>query len=311
MPNKSPIIIDTDPGIDDAFALMYALSNPFFDIKLISSVSGNVNIETTTLNIRKLVGFSKRTIPLGQGAERPLKAKPLYAEHIHKIDGLGGTEIPGNLVDLTYPDAILGMKTILETTEVPLTIVALGPLTNVARLLIEYPHLKEKIKTISFMGGGLKGGNVTPCAEFNIFVDPEAARIVFESDIPLIMAGLDVTEKANIDIDTIEKLRDTGKTGEILVQMLINAYGDSLPDTYLRNLHDVVPLMVLQHPHIFKAESLYVNVELDGTNTRGMTFCDRRSVNRMDPNTDVLISLDIHAFRKELLEHINNMGDLK
>lgn len=301
---KLPIIIDCDPGIDDAFALFYALRNPGFDVKLITSVSGNVNIDVTTRNARGIVAASGRDVRVAQGANRPLIAEPLYAEEVHGVSGLGEFTFAedADFAPLDPMGAVDAMIDVLEASNEKVTIVAVGPLTNIAQLILSYPKLTDKVEKLSIMGGGLKGGNTNIAAEFNILVDPEAASIVFNSGLEIIMAGLDVTEKTTIDRNDLDVIKTLGKQGAMLEQMMgPNKSG---------NLHDVVSLVVLNKPEIFSGEKHKVVVELSGMYARGMTIADQRYADRStDEKVWVLKDLDKAAFKEELIRGLEEYHD--
>ncbi|AMC93280.1 hypothetical protein AOC36_04620 [Erysipelothrix larvae] len=292
--NKIPLIIDCDPGIDDAFALFYAIGCSQFDIKLITTVSGNVSVEKTTANALEILRLADESIDVAKGANRPLFSKPLYAEAVHGVSGLGDYAYkPCASPSFIEKDAVDAMIDVLETTSDKITIVALGPLTNIATLLIRYPKAKEKIERISIMGGGLKGGNANIAAEFNIFVDPEAASIVFDSGILMTMAGLDVTEQSYILTKHIHEIGTFGTVGAMLKEML--------GDTTRCNLHDVVAVMTLVHPDIFSGTNHRVVVETGGVYSRGLTLADDRYVGRStQENVYVLRDVNLEAFQNEL-----------
>lgn len=195
------LFIDCNPGIDDAMALMMARASEGFDLKGITSVSGNLDIETTTKNIELFANVLKLNAVLARGASEPLVKGKFSAEEVHGSDGLGGASSLFGVTlsgEKVQQNAVDTMRKLLLEEERKTAIVAIGPLTNIALLLKTYPEVKEKIRVISIMGGSLEGGNVTPLSEFNFYVDPEAASIVFQSGIPLILSGLHMTVDATI-----------------------------------------------------------------------------------------------------------------
>ena len=195
---RIPIILDGDPGHDDAIAWVLAKGSPMLDIRGVTSVCGNQTIEKTTYNAQRICTLIDLHVPTAMGRLRPLISDPIIAPTVHGESGLDGPALPEPDFELEDMDAVTLMAKLIQESDEPITLVPTGPLTNVAALLMAYPELKEKIARISLMGGGVQYGNWTPAAEFNILVDPEAAAVVFESGIPIIMAGLDVTEKAMI-----------------------------------------------------------------------------------------------------------------
>jgi len=190
------LILDTDPGVDDAMAILLALRSPELQVEAITPVAGNVPLEFTLPNALKLVEIAGRTdVPVAGGARHPLVRKLVTGEHVHGNNGLAGVEFPEPKIKPVAESAPEMIRRIVKANPGEITVVAVGPLTNVALALRDDPGLAEKIKSIVIMGGSLSGGNVTPAAEFNLYVDPEAARIVFDAGVPLTMVGLDVTRK--------------------------------------------------------------------------------------------------------------------
>ncbi|HEY1495641.1 MAG TPA: nucleoside hydrolase, partial [Candidatus Solibacter sp.] len=190
------VILDTDPGVDDALAILLALRSPELQVEAITPVAGNVPLEFTLPNALKLVEIAGRTdVPVAGGARHPLVRQLITASHVHGNNGLAGVEFPEPKIKPVAESAPEMIRKIVKANPGEISIVAVGPLTNVALALRDDPDLAAKIKSIVIMGGSLSGGNVTPAAEFNLYVDPEAARIVFDAGVPLTMVGLDVTRK--------------------------------------------------------------------------------------------------------------------
>lgn len=229
--------------------------------------------------LQKLVLTKARVydIPVGQGYSRPLIGELNDGELIHGETGLDGPQLPEKAFEKSELNSVELMIKTIEEAEEKITIVALGPLSNVARLLIIRPDLKERIQQISLMGGGTYG-NWTPAAEYNIWVDPEAAKIVFDSGLPIIMAGLDVTQKAYVTDEENERLKTQGNEVSVFVSELIEFYRqyhyevEGFPGC---TLHDPCAVAALVHPEIFVAEQCHVDIELSGKLTRGMTVIDR------------------------------------
>ena len=210
LPARIPVLLDGDPGHDDAMAWMLAKASPALDIRGITSVCGNQTIEKTTYNALRVMTLLGIDAPMAKGRPGPLVAEPMVAPSVHGESGLDGPVLPEpDREPLPCSAAGLMAKMLSECKE-PVYLVPTGPLTNVASLLLSHPELKEKIGGISLMGGGIAHGNWTPAAEFNILVDPEAADIVFRSGVPITMAGLDVTEKALIFPGDFERVRAVG-----------------------------------------------------------------------------------------------------
>lgn len=297
---KRKIIIDCDPGIDDAYAILYALAHENIDVLGITTVSGNVNVDKTTRNAQKLVSLSGKSVPIAKGADKPLVKTPFYAENIHGKNGLGNYELDIDRAPLHEKNALEWLKETLEKEE-KVTLVAVGPLTNIAQLLLVYPHLKEKIEEIVVMGGGLRNGNTTPAAEFNFYVDPEAAKIVFDSQLPLTMAGLDVTEKCLLYKDDIEKLKNTSFVAHELANMSESGKKVHGIRNVYTALHDLVAVMYCVQPELFEIETYHVDVVVEEGLARGMTIADRRMVPKLKPNTNVILDVNREGFVEETL----------
>jgi pyrimidine-specific ribonucleoside hydrolase len=219
--SPTPVILDVDPGHDDAVAIMLACAAPNLDLLAVTTVAGNVPLEKTTRNTLRVLSLIGRTdLPVAAGASSPLRRLLHTAENIHGESGLDGPEIPDPSLE---PDergaAHLIADTIRDAPE-PVTLIPTGPLTNVATFLREHPDLKERIARISLMGGSIGLGNTTPAAEFNVYVDPEAAREVFESGLPITMSGLDVTHQAGAGSAERKNLRSLGRTGGVAAELL-------------------------------------------------------------------------------------------
>ena len=216
--SKRKVIIDCDPGIDDAFAIVAAINEPGFEVLGVHTVSGNVSVEHTTRNTQGLLYALNSNVPIYRGAHRPLAVDPIYAGDVHGHNGFSGFQFTDDQLNpISELTSLQGYYQTLSTIHEPITIIAIGPLTNVALLIKSYPELIDKIECLSIMGGGLKGGNITVAGEFNFYADPHAAKIVFESKIPIIMAGLDVTERAYFkEEDVLYCKENFGIIGEIL-----------------------------------------------------------------------------------------------
>ena len=204
---KRPVILDGDPGHDDAIAWVLASTIDDFDIKAITTVAGNQTLEKVTYNARRIAALMHLDIEVAKGRNRPLCADLIIAPNFHGETGLDGPKLPEPHLPLSDLSAIEMMAKVLQESEEKVTIISTGAQTNVAALLLAHPELKEKIEMISTMGGGLRNGNWTSGAEFNILVDPEAAYTVYHSGVPLQMCGLDVTEQALVYPEEFERIR--------------------------------------------------------------------------------------------------------
>ena len=295
----TPIILDVDPGHDDAEAIMLACCAPELDLLAVTTVAGNVPLEKTTRNALRILSLIGHTgVPVAAGAASPLY-RPLHtAEDIHGESGLEGSEIPDPSFERDERGATeLIADTVREAPE-PVTLIPTGPLTNVATFLREHSELKERIARLSLMGGSIGLGNTTPAAEFNVYVDPEAAREVFESGLPITMSGLDVTHQAGAGPAQRESLWKLGYSGGVVAELL-----EYFAGTYERvfgfdapPLHDPVAVAAVLEPRLLKTRPMRVDVECESELTRGETVCDFYGVTGKPPNAEVGVELDREGF---------------
>ena len=305
--SKIPIILDGDPGHDDAIAWVFAKADPGLDIRLVSSVAGNQTIEKTTYNMRRICTLLGIDAPQVRGAVKPVTADPVTAGNWHGDSGLDGPVIPEPVYPLEDMPAVdLMAKVILESEE-PVIIFPTGPLTNVAQLLMIHPEVKDKIRRISLMGGGVTHGNWKPAAEFNIVEDPEAAWTVFHSGIPITMCGLDVTEKAIIRPDDFPRIRGVGnQAAEIVTGWLEFFYKYPMGIGYDgAPVHDPCAVLAVTHPEIFTMKDYYVDIELGGEYTRGATVADFKGGLGKEPNATVVLSIDRDRYIDLLVEALH------
>lgn len=303
---KIPVIIDCDPGLDDAVALILAGKNEIIDLKAVTVVGGNQTLEIVGRNALRLLSLAGVDVPVAYGFEGPMVRELVMAPEVHGEDGIQGVMLPEATLKKSELHAIDLMAKILRESEEKVTLVTMGPLTNIAMFLKRYPELKEKIERISLMGGVINGGNCTCVAEFNIYVDPEAASIVFNSGIPLTMSGLDVTHKAILLPEDIEEIREIdNQVSRVLVNILekITAFHNSIGEEECY-LHDPVALIAASHPEILKTKSLRVDIELQGEFTTGMTVAHTDARFNEKPNADVGFEIDRKAFAKVIIETI-------
>lgn len=276
-PGAAPrrIIIDTDPGVDDAMAIFLALRSPELKVEAITAVSGNVPLEMTLPNALRLAEIAGRTdIPIAGGASVPLVRRLITAKYVHGNNGLGGVDFPAPTLKPVAESATQLISRIVRANPGQITIVAVGPLTNIGTLLRADPEIARMIPQIVIMGGSLSGGNITPAAEFNLYVDPEAARIVFDAGIPLTMVGLDVTEKVLLreeHIVILERAQNpvSQAAGKIMRATLNRAHKGI--DATVIAMHDPLTVASLIDPKLLKLQDYYVEVETEGEFTAGMT----------------------------------------
>jgi inosine-uridine nucleoside N-ribohydrolase len=297
--NPTPIILDVDPGHDDAVAIKLACGAPALELLAVTTVAGNVPLEKTTRNaLRVLSLIGRPNIPVAAGAAAPLVRPLRTAEDIHGESGLEGPEIPDASFEPDERGATRLMADAVRGSPGPVTLVPVGPLTNVALFLREYPELKDRVARISLMGGSIGLGNTTPAAEFNVYVDPEAAREVFESGLPITMSGLDVTHQAGAGPAERERLRALGRVGSVVAELLEffaatyeSIYGFDAPP-----LHDAVAVAAVLEPALLETRPMRVDVECESELTRGETVCDFYGVTGKRPNAEVGVRLDREGF---------------
>ncbi|PXV56548.1 pyrimidine-specific ribonucleoside hydrolase RihA [Aeromonas veronii] len=304
-----PVILDCDPGHDDAIALILALASPELKVLAVTTSAGNQTPDKTLNNaLRILTLLGCDDIPVAAGAPKPLARELIIADNVHGESGLDGPKLP----DPAFaPQAMTGLelmaKCLRESLE-PVTLVPTGPLTNIALLLAAHPELKGKIARIVLMGGAAGAGNWTPAAEFNIYVDPEAADIVFKSGIPITMCGLDVTHKAQVMDEDIERVRAITNPVAQCVAGLLDFFM-----VYHRDpkwgfagapLHDPCTIAWLLAPELFHGVECRVDIETSGEHTVGMTVVDRYGLTGKPANALVLLGLDRAGFIDLLVERL-------
>jgi purine nucleosidase len=305
-----PIIIDTDPGQDDAVAILLALASPEFDILGVTCVAGNVPLALTEVNARKICELAGRPdVKVYSGAVRPMLRKLVTAEHVHGRTGLDGPVLPEPKMPLQAQYAVdFIIDTLMSRPAGTVTLCALGPLTNVALALVKEPKIASRIKRIVAMGGGFfEGGNVTVAAEFNIYVDPQAARLVFESDIPITLIPLDCTHQALTTRARVEKFRSMkNKTGPAVAQLLdfFERFDEEKYGTDGGPLHDPCVIAWLLQPEIFKSRDVNVAVECESDLTMGMTVIDWWGVSGRKANATVCRGIDANGFFDLLTERL-------
>ena len=283
-------IIDTDPGTDDAVAILIALAN-FSDDELlgITTVAGNVGVETGTTNALRILEHANRNnIPVFKGESKPLNRDLLTAEWVHGTDGLNGVKFPIPTKSHEEIGAVDFIIDTLHNSSEKITLCVLGPMTNIAKAILEKPEITSKIEQIIFMGGSAKHGNTTPVAEFNILVDPEAAKIVLDSGTNLIMMGLDVTHQAISTQERLENILKTNtKTGEFMVGLMgsladLEIVKKKFPDG--TPVHDAFVTAYLVDKSLTSGELVNVEVETESKLTLGQTVVDINNISGRKKN---------------------------
>ncbi len=310
---KRNIIIDCDPGIDDIVALCFAFANEDkFNILGITTVAGNQTIENVTNNTIGLMSFLNKDIKIASGSKGPLLREKRPAINVHGANGAGDYQFP-HTKELYSDNAVTFLRDTIMESEEKVTLVPVGPLTNIALLFKTFPEVMDKIELLSIMGGATEGGNTTPTAEFNIWADPEAARIVFDSKVPIVMSGLNVTHSTGLfrkDVD--ELLKSTGKVTKMCGEIL-NFYfkGDHVKKGTFTPIHDACALMYLIHPELYKFKHMDVTVDCSEGLNRGNTVCDIREWIDYDESYPmVLTDVDLNRFREILLEDLYKLDNM-
>ncbi|MEA3502110.1 MAG: nucleoside hydrolase [Actinomycetota bacterium] len=305
-----PIIIDTDPGQDDAVAILLALASPELDVLGITTVAGNVPQPLVTTNALKLCELAGRTdIPVFTGADKPLERKLFTAEYVHGPTGIDGADLPEPVMAAESKHAVdFIIDTCLAAGMEGVTLCPVGPLTNIASAISREPNIVPKIREIALMGGGFfEGGNTTPVAEFNIYVDPNAATLVFNSDVPITMFPLDVTHKALVLPEDLDRVRAINTpVGDAVAGMLgyyerhdVEKYGIAGAP-----LHDPCVIAYLIEPDLFSGKACRVEVEIESELTVGQTVVDWWGVTGAEPNAMVMSDVDRRGFIDLVVDRI-------
>ena len=302
---KIPVIIDTDPGHDDALAIMLAVKSDLFDIKAITTVAGNSTIENTTRNARYLLKLLNREdIPVFSGAEKPLE-RDLIKAIVHGESGLEGLD-PKNEPYLTG-DAVEKLLSIIQNSTEKITLVTLGPLTNIAKAIQKNPEIMSKLKEIVIMGGAIRvPGNKNRVAEFNIFVDPEAADIVFNFNVKKILVPLDACNHVKLTLEDFEKIQNKTLSEPILSMVkpyIENISADEGVKAAL--MYDPLTVYSLIKPDACRGKSYNVLVETKGELTRGMTVVDLRKISQDVPNIYVIENISEKDFKRDFINYLS------
>ena len=302
---STPILLDCDPGHDDAIAILLALGSDELELRGVTTVAGNQTLEKTTANaIRVLELAGRGEIPVAAGAGRPLVREPRVAADVHGETGLDGPDLPPPQAEPSPQHAVDFLAERIEGA----TLVATGPLTNVALLLARHPEAKPE--RIVLMGGAIAEGNVTPAAEFNIWADPEAAQRVFTSGLDVTMVGLDVTHKALVTAEHAGQLRESGRIGEVVAELL-EFYGGFHRAIYGWDgspIHDAVAVAHVIDPTLLEVERLNVRIDTESELCRGRTVVDLWRRTGLEPTANVAVGIDSDRFVGLLQERLARLG---
>ena len=305
--NKTSIILDVDTGVDDAFAVLFAARHPEINLLGITCVDGNTNVDQVIVNTFKVLDAAGAgDIPVARGAVRPLLGKSEYAEYVHGADGMGDLGIAPSKRKVDSRSAIELLRDLVEGSKDPVTLIPIAPLTNIALFLRAFPETAKKLHRIVLMGGSASAGNATAAAEFNVWHDPEAAAIVFQSGVPITMYGLDVFMRPGASTENAVQLLKSTEPAAQFAGALISAFIERLHVSPI-TLGDYGAVACAIHPELFTTEVFDVVVDTSQGPARGQTICDRRApfLKALEPNdlTDsasvrVVLDLDVEAVQQ-------------
>jgi inosine-uridine nucleoside N-ribohydrolase len=297
---KHKIILDCDPGHDDAIALLLAAHHPDIDLLAITTVAGNQSIEKTTLNALKICSLANiRHIPVAKGMDRPLVRPARHAPNIHGESGMDGPNVPEPDIEAVPEHAVDLLINLLMQSDGDITLVPTGPLTNIATAIRTEPAIVPKIKAISLMGGAIGLGNTTPAAEFNIWCDPEAAAIVFGCGRPITMAPLEVTHQALATEEVLQRLREAQRPVASFAADLLIFFADSYKQVFgfpSPPVHDPCAVAAVIDPSIVKTKLMHVAIETTSELTAGRTVCDVYGKLGKEAHVHVGYALDVPRF---------------
>ena len=305
---KHKIILDCDPGHDDAIAILLAAHHPDIDLLAITTVAGNQSLDKTTLNALKVCSLANiRDVPVARGMDRPLVRPARHAANIHGESGMDGPNIPEPDIEPVAQHGVDLLIDLLMNSDGDITIVPTGPLTNIATAIRREPAILPRIKAISLMGGAIGVGNRMPSAEFNIWADPEAAAIVFDCGRPLTMSPLEVTHQALATGEVLDRLRAANRPVASFAVDLLTFFGDTYRNVFgfpAPPVHDPCAVAAVIDPDLLQAHTIRVEIETEGEWTSGRTVCDIYGVLGKEPNVRVGYVLDVPRFWEMLISTI-------
>jgi inosine-uridine nucleoside N-ribohydrolase len=307
----TPVLIDCDPGHDDAMALLLALASPELEVLGVSTVHGNQTLAKTTANALRVLEFAGfGDVPVAAGADRPLVRVPAVAAQVHGETGLDGPDLPPPAGAPVAAHAVDFLAERLRAAGRPVTLVPTGPLTNIALLLARHPDAAEHVERIVLMGGAIAEGNVTPAAEFNIWVDPEAAARVFASGLELTMIGLDITHRALLTEAQADRLRAAGRVGAMVAELwaFYHRFHRRVYDLPGAPVHDAMAVAHVIRGDLVRTEHRHVAVECGSELCRGRTVVDLWRRTGGAPNAHVGVDVDAEGFLDLLVERIARLG---
>ena len=310
--NPVPVLLDCDPGHDDAIAILLALGSPRIDLLGITTTFGNCPVEKATYNALRILALARRPdVPVAAGAAGPLAGEAHTGEFIHGATGIDGAGLPEPLAAPESIDAVSFLRTSLLAAPAPVTVVATGPITNVARLVRDHPEVHAQIAEVVFMGGSTERGNTTPAAEFNTYADPEALDLVLASGLPTRMVGLNLSHQALATPEVVARMRAMDHAVGRACADLMGFFGGTYSDIFdfaAPPVHDPCTIAALIDPGLITWQRSFVAVELAGRWTRGATVVDLHD--RLDeaPNAEVALTLDVDAYWDLVLDALDRVG---
>jgi purine nucleosidase len=304
---KEKIILDCDPGHDDAVAIMLAAINPKIELLGITVVAGNQKLEKTVNNALKVCNHLNLDVPVFSGMSRPMIREQLIADDIHGETGLDGPKFEELKIKAEDKHAVNFIIDTLMNSDEKITLVPTGPLTNIGMAIRFEPRIIEKINRIVLMGGSYQLGNMTPAAEFNILADPDAAHIVFSSGVKVVMMGLDLTRQASATKEVVEKIKSlNNKASKLFVDLMEffaasqkNVFGWSAPP-----VHDPTTIAYIIDPECIEVKPMFCEIELWSEKSYGRTLCDYFGILKKEPNVDVAVKLDFDRFWNLIYENL-------
>ncbi|MGA9102536.1 nucleoside hydrolase [Aeromicrobium sp.] len=310
---RTPVLLDCDPGHDDAVAILLALAAPSIDLLGITTTFGNCSVEDATRNALRVLALAGRgDIQVAVGAAAPLAGEAALGNYVHGVSGLDGPELPEPLSTPVDQSALQFQVDLLESAHSPVTIVATGPMTNIGLLLTQRPDLISKVDEVIFMGGSTSRGNHTPTAEFNTHSDPEALDVVLTSGVPVRMVGLNLTHQALATPEVVQRMSAMEhRVGQVCAEWM-GFFGDSYQRLWEFDappVHDPCTVAALIEPALIEWREAFVAVELEGRWTRGTTVVDLyQRYPEMDPNAFVAMTLDATAYWDLVLQSLDTLG---
>ena len=304
---KEKIILDCDPGHDDAVAIMLAAINPKIELLGITVVAGNQKLEKTVNNALKVCNHLNLDVPVYSGMSRPMIREQLIADDIHGETGLDGPKFEELKIKAEDKHAVNFIIDTLMNSDEKVTLVPTGPLTNIGMAIRFEPRIIEKINRTVLMGGSYQLGNMTPAAEFNILADPDAAHIVFSSGVKIVMMGLDLTRQASATKEVVEKIKSlNNKASKLFVDLMEffaasqkNVFGWSAPP-----VHDPTTIAYIIDPECIEVKPMFCEIELWSERSYGRTLCDYFGILKKEPNVDVAVKLDFDKFWNLVYENL-------